>query len=77
MQSWPSIPDESDPTVVKALDLSVLCYFAMLEEIYKDQGTHFQSQLMSELCKIWWLNHSWGTPYHLQKLKFLSGTAVC
>jgi len=46
-------PDASAAMVAKALDQQVFCYFGLPEQIHSDQGTQFQSQLMSDLCKTW------------------------
>jgi len=46
-----AIPDASDPTVTRALDQKVFCYFSLPEQIHTHQGAQFQSQLMSDLCK--------------------------
>jgi len=47
-----AIPDASAPTVARALDQQVFCYFGLPEQIHSDQGAQFQSQLMSNLCKM-------------------------
>jgi len=61
-----AIPDASAPTVARALDQQVFCYFGLPEQIHSDQGAQFQSQLMSDLCKTWEVNQSRTTPYHPQ-----------
>jgi len=61
-----AIPDASAPTVARALDQQVFCYFSLPRQIHSDQGAPFQSQLMSDLCKRWGVNQSWATPYHPQ-----------
>jgi len=59
-------PDVSTPTVAKALDQQVFCYFGLLKQIHSDQGAQFQLQIMSDLCKIWGVKKSQKTPYYLQ-----------
>jgi len=36
-----AIPDASAPTVTRALDQNVFCYFGLLEKIHTDQGVQF------------------------------------
>jgi len=36
-----AIPDASAPTVARALDQQVFCYFNLPEQIHSDQGTQF------------------------------------
>jgi len=59
-------PDALAPTVTRALDQQVFCYFALPEQIHSNQGTQFQSQLMSDLCKMTGVNQSQTTLYHPQ-----------
>jgi len=47
------LPDASAPTVARALDQYVFCYFGLLKQIHTHQCAHFQSQLMGDLCQIW------------------------
>jgi len=55
------------PTVARALDQNVFCYFGLPEQLNPDQGAQFQWQLMSNLSKTWGVNQSRTTPYHLQE----------
>ena len=48
-----ALPDATAETVATALDERVFCYFGLPEQIYTDQGTQFQCQLMTELCILW------------------------
>jgi len=54
------------PTVARALDQQVFCYFGFPKQIRYDQGAQCQSQLMSNLCKLWEVNQRRMTPYHPQ-----------
>jgi len=36
-----AIPDATAPTVARALDQNVLCYFGLPEQIHTDQGAQF------------------------------------
>jgi len=72
-----AIPDTSAPTVSRALDQQVLCYFGVPEQIHSDQGAQFQSQLISDLCKTWGLTRV-GRPHITRKgMGLWSGTTVC
>jgi len=62
-----AIPDALAPSVARALDQQVFCYFSLPEQIHTDQGAQFQLQLMSDLCKFWGVNQSRTTPYHPQR----------
>jgi len=61
-----AIPDASAPTVARVLDQHAFCYFGLPEQIHLDQGTQFQSQLMSNLCHLWGVNQTCTTRYHPQ-----------
>jgi len=61
-----AIPDASVPTVARVLDQNMFCYFGLPEQLHSDQGAQFQSQLLSDLCRLWEVNKSWTTPYHPQ-----------
>jgi len=61
-----AIPDASAPTVARVLDQNVFCYFGLPEQLHSDQGAQFQSQLLSDLCRLWGVNKSRTTPYHPQ-----------
>jgi len=61
-----AIPDTSAITVARVLDQHVFCYFGLPEQIHLDQGAQLQSQLMSDLCRLWVVNQSRTTPYHPQ-----------
>jgi len=61
-----AIPDASAPTVARVLDQNVFCYFGLPEPLHSNQGAQFQSQLLSDLCRLWGVNKSQTTPYHPQ-----------
>jgi len=61
-----AIPDTLAPTVARVLDQNVYCYLSLPEQIHLDQGTQFQSQLMSDRCCLWGVNQSRTTSYHPQ-----------
>jgi len=54
--------------VARALDQQVIRYVSLPEQIHSDQGAKFQSQLMSNLCKMGGaLTKVRRTPYHPQE----------
>jgi len=59
-----AIPDASAPTVARVPDQNVFCYFGLPEQLHLDQGAQFQSQLLSDLCRLWGVKKSWTIPYH-------------
>jgi len=59
-----AIPDASAPTVARVPDQNVFCYFGLPEQLHLDQGAQFQSQLLSDLCRLWGVNKSRTIPYH-------------
>jgi len=61
-----AIPDASAPTLARVLDQHVFCYFGLPEQIHLNQGAQFQSQLMSDLRRLWGVNQSRTTLYHPQ-----------
>jgi len=61
-----AIPDASAPTVARVLDQNAFCYLGLPEQIHSNQEAQFQSQLMSDLCRLWGVNQSRTTPYHPQ-----------
>lgn len=66
-----AIPDASAPTVARVLDQGVFCYLGLPEQIHTDQGVQFQSQLMSDLCRMWGVNQSQTTSYYPQGSGFV------
>jgi len=53
-----AIPDASAPTVARVLDQNVFCYFGLPEQLHSNQEAQFQSQLLSDLCRLWGVNKS-------------------
>ena len=58
------LPDATAATVAEALDHRIFAYIGLPESIHSDQGSQFQSSLMTELCKLWNVEKSRSTPYH-------------
>ena len=61
-----ALPDATAPVVAAALDERVFCYLGLPEQIHSDQGAQFESQLMTELCRLWNVDKTRTTPYHPQ-----------
>jgi len=61
-----AIPDASAPTVARVLDQNVFCYFGLPIQMHSDEGAEFQSQLKSDLCRLWGINQSRNTLYYPQ-----------
>ena len=61
-----ALPDATAPVVAHALDERVFCYLGLPEQIHSDQGAQFESQLLSELCRLWGVDKTRTTPYHPQ-----------
>ena len=55
-------PDATAPTVARALDERVICYFGLPKQIHTDQSAQFESQLMEELCNPWQVDKTQTTP---------------
>ena len=60
------IPDATTPSVASALHTEIFSRFGIPEQLHSDQGTQFESELMTELCSIWGLNKTHTTPYRPQ-----------
>lgn len=46
------IPNKEASTVVEKLMGEFICSFGLPWEIHSDQGTNFESKVMSEVCKL-------------------------
>ena len=60
------MPDATAEATAKILEERVFCHFGVPEIIHSDQGRQFQSNLFSELCKIWGCEKTQTTPYRPQ-----------
>jgi len=59
-----AIPNQEANTVVSVLVDEVFMYYAIHKQLHSDQGSQFQSQLMSELCKLLGIKKSRTAHYH-------------
>ena len=46
------IPNKEASTVAEKLVGEFICSFGLPREIHSDQGTNFESKVMSEVCKL-------------------------
>ena len=60
------IPNREASTVTEKLIDEVFLRFSALEQLHSDQGRQFESQLMSEVCKLLNAHKTQTTPYHPQ-----------
>ena len=59
-----AISDAMAPVVAFTLDERVFWYMGLPEQIHTGQGAQFESQLMTELCRLWSVNKTHTTSYH-------------
>ena len=61
-----SIPNQEASTVANIFVDKVFMCYAIPKQLHSDQGPQFESQLMSEVCKLLGIQKSRTTPYHSQ-----------
>jgi transposase InsO family protein len=59
-----ALPDQEASPVVDVLASNVFCRFGMPYELHSDQGSNFDSRLISEICKLFDIIKTRTTPYH-------------
>ncbi|KII71744.1 Retrovirus-related Pol polyprotein [Thelohanellus kitauei] len=60
------VPNQTTETAVEAMFECVICRFGIPEQIHSDQGTQFEAQMFSDICKRLGIKKSRTTPYHPQ-----------
>ena len=65
MEAFP-LPNQEVTTVTEKLMDEVFLRFSVPEQLHADQGRQFESQLMSEVCKLLGIHKTRTTPYHPQ-----------
>jgi len=65
MEVFP-IPNQEAVTVADKLVNEVFMHFGIPNQLHSDQGPQFESQLMSEVCRLLEIQKSRITPYHPQ-----------
>ena len=61
-----AIRKQEAATVAQKLVDEIFCRFSTPEQLHSDQGSQFESQLISEICKIMNIHKNHTTPYHPQ-----------
>lgn len=61
-----AIPDQSAETVAEKLVSEFVCRFGVPRQLHSDQGTNFESKVMSEVCKLLDIEKTRTTPLHPQ-----------
>jgi len=61
-----SLPNQEAHTVAEKLVDKVFLRFSAPEQLHSDQGRQFESQLLSEVCKLMHIHKTRTTPYHPQ-----------
>ena len=65
MEAFP-LPNQEASTVASKLVDEVFLRFSVPEQLHSDQGRQFESQLLSEICKLLKITKTKTTPYHPQ-----------
>ena len=60
------VPNQEARTVAEKLVDEVFLRFSAPEQLHSDQGRQFESQLLSEVCKLLHIHKTRTTPYHPQ-----------
>ena len=66
---WPeafALEHQDAHSVALRLKLKIISRYGALYVIHTDQGTHFESKLIAELCKMYDIKKTRTTPYHPQ-----------
>ena len=61
-----AIPNQEATTVAEKLVSEFVCRFGVPREIHSDQGTNFESKVMTEVCKLLDIEKTRTTPLHPQ-----------
>ena len=62
----PHPPNQEAETVAKKLVDEFICRFSIPKQLHSDQGRQFESQLVTQVCKLLHIAKSRTTPYHPQ-----------
>ena len=61
-----AIPNQEAKTVAERLVNELFCRFSPPEQLHSDQGRQFESELLTEVCKLLNIHKTRTTPYHPQ-----------
>ena len=61
-----AIPNQEATTVAEKLVSEFVCHFGVPREIHSDQGSNFESKVMTEVCKLLDIKKTRTTPLHPQ-----------
>ena len=65
MEAYP-IPNQEATTVARILTNELFYRFSLPEQLHTDQGRQFESELISEICRLLKIRKTRTTPYHPQ-----------
>ena len=57
-----AIPNQEAATVAEKLVSEFVCRFGVPHELHNDQGTNFESKVMTEVCKLLDIVKNWNIP---------------
>ena len=69
MTKWPeakALPEATKERVTEFLYKEIICRHGCPEEIISDRGSHFDNELVTELCRKFEIKHRKASPYHPQ-----------
>ena len=61
-----ALQDMTAAAVANAIIVEWILKFGALDGIHTDQGSNFKSELIQEICRIFMIEKTRTTPYHLQ-----------
>ena len=59
-----AMPDQTAETIATLIVDNIVARFGIFRELFTDQGSNFQSQLMREICRLLGISKARTTPYH-------------
>ena len=65
------IPDQKATTVARKLVYEIVAQYGAFRELHSDQGTHYGSKVVLEVCQLFGKHKTRTTPYHPQSDCFI------
>lgn len=65
MEAYP-IPNQEATTIASKLVNEFICHFSVPRQLHSDQGSQFESKVITEICKLLHIDKTRTTPYHPQ-----------